>query len=122
MKAIVITPLLAILAVMASATDWDIPDPVTYEWTIQQATKTTIPKVNFTDAPAKKIIEALGDSMVFPLRIEASLVSEGKLNKKITIQREQITWIEIVSVVADKIEADILITKGKVILKPIQTQ
>jgi len=60
--------------------------------------------------------------MVFPLRIEASLVSEGKLNKKITIQREQITWIEIVSVVADKIEADILITKGKVILKPIQTQ
>jgi len=107
---------------MASATDWDIPDPVTYEWTIQRATKTTIPKVNFTDAPASKIIEALSDSMVFPLRIEAPLFSEEKLNKRITIQKEQITWIEIISIVADRIGADILISKGKVTLKPTQTQ
>ena len=122
MNAIVTIPLLALLAATASATDWDIPDPVTYEWTIQQATKTTIPKVNFTDAPAKKILEALSDSMAFPLRIEASLVREEKLNQRITIQKEQITWIEVVSIVADRIEVDILISKGKVTLKPTQTQ
>ncbi|MDQ8209598.1 hypothetical protein QEH52_18890 [Coraliomargarita sp. SDUM461003] len=122
MKAIVTIPLLAFLAATASATDWDIPDPITYEWTIQQATKTTIPKVNFTDTPAKKILEALSDSMAFPLSIEAPLVSEEKLNKRITIHKELITWIEVISIVADEIEVDILISKGTVTFKPTQTQ
>ncbi|MBT62000.1 hypothetical protein QEH52_18635 [Coraliomargarita sp. SDUM461003] len=122
MKAIAATILIMSAFTTASATDWAYPDPMTYEWTIRSATVGKIPKVNFTDSSVRAVIGALSNSMTFPLRVDASQISEEHFNKRITIQETDISWIEVLALVADVIEADILITKGKVILKPNHNQ
>lgn len=98
------------------------PDTITYNWTVRTAQETKIPKLKLTEITVGKALEILSDSSVFQLRVEAQGISEEKLNERITIQKEKIAWIEIVSIIADEIEADILITKGRVILKPQSTK
>ena len=121
MKIISIITLFGLIGSSAFATDLDIPKSITYEWTVERASTITIQKLNFTEISIKKAIETLSDGISSPLRLEVSGISEEKLNQRISIQEEMITWIKIVSIIADRIEADILITKGKVILKPQST-
>ncbi|MEM0967315.1 MAG: hypothetical protein AAGJ81_14305 [Verrucomicrobiota bacterium] len=118
MKKFITAVFLLIFSGKVHAMSWIIPDPITYEWTIETATKSQIPKFSANDVTVSQLIDGLSDDMVFPLRIEALGIAKEKLENKVTIKREQIAWIEIVALIADEIEADIVITKGGVVLVP----
>ncbi|MEM0966077.1 MAG: hypothetical protein AAGJ81_08025 [Verrucomicrobiota bacterium] len=115
--------LTVILFAVASSTpicamDWVFPETISYEWTVQTAFQGRIPKFTAKDAPISQLIRGLGDGMTSTLEIKALGMDEAKLEKRLTFERENVAWIEVVALIADEINADILITKGGVILMP----
>ena len=93
----------------------DIPDPITYEWTVEK-TQRVIPKVDITDTTIRQAIFFLGNSMYSPIRLEHSL-SHEILDEKIEWHLKDVAWIELVAKIADIANADIVIGKRVVTLQ-----
>ena len=106
--------LFVLIIASATAAAWDRSVPDTYDATVKSLTQTKIPEVNF-NAPIIRVIPALA---TFPIRIDVSQVEEKRLHENITIKKKQISCIEIIALIADQLDADILISKGTVILMP----
>jgi len=100
---------------VSSATDWIIPDPVTYEWTVK-ATQAQIPVVEWKGVSIREAIGCLGDSMSFPLRLRHDLPDEV-LDRRMDWQGTKVTWLQLVGKIADVADADIVIGKREVTLK-----
>ena len=100
---------------VSSATDWFIPDPVTYEWTAK-ATQAVIPLVEWKGTSIRDAIGYLGDSMNFPLRLRHDLPDE-MLDRRMDWQATKVTWLQMVGKIADVANAEIVIGKREVTLK-----
>ncbi|RYD83971.1 MAG: hypothetical protein EOP84_06820 [Verrucomicrobiaceae bacterium] len=96
---------------VSSATDWMIPDPVTYEWTVK-ATQAEIPLVEWKGTSIRDAIGYLGDSMNFPLRLRHDL-PDAVLDRRMDWQATKVTWLQVVGKVADVADADIVIGKQR---------
>lgn len=110
----ILTVLFFALSTFAHA-DWSIPDPVTYEWTVEHSQR-VIPKVDSEDTTIDQVITYLSDSMSFPIRLKHDLPADI-LNKKINWHFDNITWLALVAKIADIADADIVIEKRIVTLR-----
>lgn len=111
-----IVPLIFILiSPFSSATDWIIPEPVTYEWTVEK-TRRVIPKVDMEDATIRQVIFFLGNSMDSPIRLKHDLPPDI-LDKKLEWHLKDVVWIDLVAKIADIAKADIVIGKQMVTLR-----
>ena len=114
--------ILGIAVVTESAYAFDAappPDRKTLEWTIAQA-QYVYPIFDVSESRVSSILEELDSSMNTPgfyLGIDKSEV-EHLLEKKITFKVEKITWLSVLAMVADHIEADIAISEGVFKLVP----
>ncbi len=99
---------------VCSATEWIIPEPVTYEWTVKQ-TQRELPRVDLTDTSIEWLIDYLGNSMNYPIRLQHNL-SEAMLEKRVDWKLTKVKWIDLVAKIADISDADILIGKRVVTL------
>jgi hypothetical protein len=99
----------------SNASDWVVPDPVTYEWTVKEAQK-EIPRLDFKDTSIRDVIAYLGDSMVYPIRLKHDL-SKTALDSRVNWNFAKIRWIDVVAKIADTVDADIEIGKRVVTLK-----
>ena len=104
-----------ILHDVSSASDWIVPDPVTYESTMKE-TQREIPRLDFKDVSIRDVIGYLGDSMVSPIRLTQHL-PKAALEKRVTWNLTKISWIDVVAKIADVTDADIVIGKRVVTLK-----
>jgi hypothetical protein len=104
-----------LLVEVSTASDWIIPDPVTYEWTVKE-TQREIPRLDFKNASIRDVIGYLGDSMVYPIRLKHDL-PKATLEKRVNWKHTKISWINVVAKIADVADADLVIGKGVVTLK-----
>lgn len=100
---------------VSSATDWKIPDPVTYEWTAKQIQQ-EIPRVDFKNASLREVIGFLGDSMVYPIELQHELPKD-LLERRVEWKFTKVSWIDLVAKIADVADAEIVIGKRVVTLK-----
>ena len=96
------------------------PKEVTLEWTLEEASY-VIPKVDLKDTKLSWLIKSyLNSSMIRPgnyIDIDISLV-KNRLAKKVKYKESNIKWIDLVARIADDIDADILVSPGKVKFVP----
>jgi hypothetical protein len=115
MKRAAILIAILLLQGLSFATDWHLPDPITYEWTVKQTLR-EVPRLDIEDASIQDIIGLLGDSMVYPIRLRHDL-PEAALEKRVTWKLTKILWIDAVAKIADVVDAEIVIGKQVVTLK-----
>ena len=105
---------LVIFAHPAIATDLDIPNPVTYEWTVGRTQK-TIPRLDLKDTPIRDLIGYLGNSMSSPIRLKHNIPDE-LLDQRLNWNFKEIRWIDVVAKIADLTDSHIRIEKKVVTL------
>ena len=105
------------------ATDFEIPNPVTYEWTVK-ATQKVIPTVDLKKTKIRDLLGYIGNSMVMPIGLKHE-IPDHLLDQKVTWHFKDILWIDLVAKIADATNSEILIEKGAVKLiykKPNKAQ
>jgi hypothetical protein len=75
-----------------------------------------IPRIDFKDVSIRKVIAFLGDSMVYPIRLQHDL-PEAVLEKRVDWKLTKVSWIDLVAKIADITDADIIVGKRVVTLK-----
>ena len=102
----------------AHSTHEAIPEKITVDWTKKQI-KHPIPSIDIEDTSPRLVLKELNSRDSNPSRIISidykEVVFQNKV--KITYRKYNVPWIEVVRHVASKIEADVEIVPGKVILR-----
>ena len=110
-KSFIITLLLALCSA-SYATDWVIPRPTTRDWTVIVAGK-PYPNIEFRNVTIANAIKMMGNTMMQPLFIKHSL-DEKQLKKEITLKLKKVSWLDIVTKIADEADASVKVVAGGV--------
>ena len=109
-----LTTLITFLSItqLSPASDFEIPDPITYEWTVKE-TQRALPVVDITNSPIKSIIRYISDPSVRPIRLKHN-IPDAVTAQTVTWKFKDIKWIDLVAKIADATNSEIRIEKGTV--------
>jgi len=124
MKAPLILALALTLTVQVEAFDPAGPPPdKTIEWTAGYLSRVVVPRVDFNDStPLGECLNFLeliqGRPAAYSVKVDGEALGDAKLNAPISMKAQDMKLIEILANLADAVDANLVIERGKVSLIP----
>lgn len=124
MKATLILALVLTLTVQVEAFDPAGPPPdKTIEWTTDYLSSVVVPRVDFNESTSLgqclNFLEiVLGAPAAYNIKIDGEALGAAKLSTPVSLKAQNRTLIEILAKLADAVDANLFIERGKVSLIP----
>jgi hypothetical protein len=124
MKVPLILALALTLTVQVEAFDPASPPPdKTIEWTAGYLSRVVVPRVDFNDStPLGQCLNFLeliqGRPAAYSIKVDGEALGDAKLSAPISLKAQDMKLIEILAKLADAVDANLVIERGKVSLIP----
>lgn len=101
------------------------PEIKTLQWTFETAQNSKLPVIQMKDTKIRNVIDSLDDSSAslagFYLDIDTTNVRD-RLDRSISVEAKEISWMAFLGLVADRLDAKIIVEPGVFRLVPIESK